>query len=227
MGGGLRNARIRHSRSPHHPIDYADAAEAVPHPPNHHQRLRRLLPVLPHRPHHHPQERVRPRPHPADQTPRRARHLVVGAAAAVALRALWITNSSNLTLDRGSFSIVENGSFGGEGLLDPIHPSERRLLSYAADQAVRVTPTNDHNSRTVFSTSASPKGVLTQRITFVEERSYTIRNAAPDARTVVIESPVTPLATGPRQHPEPRRNHPHRPPLQSTGRIQPSPSTST
>ncbi len=36
------------------------------------------------------------------------------------LRALWITNTSNLTLDRGSFSIVEDGNFGGEGLLDPI-----------------------------------------------------------------------------------------------------------
>ncbi len=64
-----------------------------------------------------------------------------------ALRALWITNSSTLTLDRGSFSIVENGNFGGEGLLDPIHPNERRLLSYAADQAVRVTIANASNTR--------------------------------------------------------------------------------
>src|SRR5262249_8408899 len=62
------------------------------------------------------------------------------------LRALWITNSSSLTLDRGSFSIVENGNFGGEGLLDPIHAGERRLLSYAADQAIRVTTDNSHNS---------------------------------------------------------------------------------
>ena len=106
-----------------------------------------------------------------------------------ALRALWLTNSSNLTLDRGSFSIVENGNFGGEGLLDPIHPGERRLLSYAADQAVRVTPGRDLNSHTVFHISIS-KGVLTQRITYVEERNYTVRNAAPDARTVVVETPV-------------------------------------
>ena len=44
------------------------------------------------------------------------------------LRALWITNTSKLTLDRGSFSIVEDGNFGGEGLLDPIHPDEAALL---------------------------------------------------------------------------------------------------
>ena len=67
----------------------------------------------------------------------------------VALRALWITNASDLTLDRGSFAIVENGSFGGEGLLDPIHPGEKRLLSYAADQAVRVTVDHQNDTRTV------------------------------------------------------------------------------
>ncbi len=108
-----------------------------------------------------------------------------------ALRALWLTNNSNLTLDRGSFSIVENGNFGGEGLLDPIHPGERRLLSYAADQAVRVTPGRDSNSHTVFHIAIN-KGVLTQRLTYVEERSYTIRNAAPDTRTVLVETPVLP-----------------------------------
>ena len=108
-----------------------------------------------------------------------------------ALRALWITNSSNLTLDRGSFSIVENGAFGGEGLLDPIHPNERRLLSYAADQAVRVTPGRDDNSRTVTHIRIQ-NGVLRQSLNYVEERSYVVRNAAPEPRTVVLESPVLP-----------------------------------
>ena len=57
------------------------------------------------------------------------------------LRAVWLENKSKLTLDSGSFSIFENGEFAGEGLLDPIHPGEKRLLSYAADQAVKVQQT--------------------------------------------------------------------------------------
>ncbi len=57
------------------------------------------------------------------------------------LRAVWLENKSKLTLDSGSFSIFESGEFAGEGLLDPIHPGEKRLLSYAADQAVRVKVT--------------------------------------------------------------------------------------
>jgi hypothetical protein len=45
------------------------------------------------------------------------------------LRAVWLENKSKLTLDAGSFSIFESGEFAGEGLLDQIHPGERRLLS--------------------------------------------------------------------------------------------------
>ncbi len=105
------------------------------------------------------------------------------------LRALWITNSSNLTLDRGSFSIVENGNFGGEGLLDPIHPGERRLLSYAADQAVRVTPDNSHDTQRVQTITVS-NGILRETRAEVSEVEYLIHNAAPDPRTVVVEQPV-------------------------------------
>jgi hypothetical protein len=61
------------------------------------------------------------------------------------LRAVWLENKSKLTLDAGSFSIFESGEFAGEGLLDPIHPGEKRLLSYAADQAVRVKVTDRDN----------------------------------------------------------------------------------
>jgi hypothetical protein len=104
------------------------------------------------------------------------------------LRALWITNTSNLTLDRGSFSIVENGNFGGEGLLDPIHPAEKRLLSYAVDQAVHVSTEGDHASQKVASITAS-KGVLRLHNFEMHEISYVIHNAASEGRTVVVEEP--------------------------------------
>ncbi len=113
------------------------------------------------------------------------------ASHPVALRALWITNSSTLTLDRGSFSIVEDGSFGGEGLLDPIHPGEKRLLSYAADQAVHIDNAigaQQHKLRSV----VIAKGILTQQYRDVVERDYTIGNAAPESRTVIVEHTRTP-----------------------------------
>ncbi len=41
-------------------------------------------------------------------------------------RALWITNSSGLTLDSGTFNILDADTFAGEGLLETVHPAERR-----------------------------------------------------------------------------------------------------
>jgi hypothetical protein len=105
------------------------------------------------------------------------------------LRALWVTNTSNLTLDRGSFSIVENGNFGGEGLLDPIHPNEKRLLSYAADQAVHVTTESNKTTQRTGSISAA-KGVLKVHHDEIHEITYVIHNAATEPRTVVLEEPV-------------------------------------
>jgi chaperonin cofactor prefoldin len=105
------------------------------------------------------------------------------------LRALWITNTSKLTLDRGSFSIVEDGNFGGEGLMEPIHPDERRLLSYAVDQAVRVN-TEEQNSNMHATEVTASKGVMMVHHTQTAEITYVVHNAATDGRTVVIEHPI-------------------------------------
>jgi hypothetical protein len=112
-----------------------------------------------------------------------------GYTASQPLRALWITNSSNLTLDRGSFSLVEDGNFGGEGLLDPIHPGEKRLLSYAADQAVHVS-IEGNTSSTHVSFLRGSKGVLNIHHAELHEITFVVHNAAAEARTVVIEEPV-------------------------------------
>jgi hypothetical protein len=105
------------------------------------------------------------------------------------LRALWVTNTSKMTLDRGSFSIVEDGNFGGEGLLDTIHPAEKRLLSYAVDQAVQVSTEGQGGSQRVISISAA-KGVLMIHNTQTVDVTYVVRNAASEARAVVIEHPI-------------------------------------
>ena len=52
--------------------------------------------------------------------------------------AVWLKNATANTLDGGAFSVLEDGTFTGEGLMDAVKPGERRLLSYASDLALLV-----------------------------------------------------------------------------------------
>jgi hypothetical protein len=105
------------------------------------------------------------------------------------LRALWVTNNSGLTLDRGSFTIIEDGNFAGEGLLDPVHPDEKRLLSYAADQAVHVAVDDEKNSSHVTLIRGS-RGVLNIHRAELHEVTLVLHNSAPTRRTIISEAPV-------------------------------------
>lgn len=107
------------------------------------------------------------------------------------LRALWVDNTSNLTLDGGSFNILEGDAFAGEGLMDAIKPGEKRLLSYAADLGVLVDAKqkaeNEHVTKIVIA-----HGTMTQTTQERQESTYTIRNRDTDKRVLVVEHPARP-----------------------------------
>jgi len=107
------------------------------------------------------------------------------------LRALWLTNSSALTLDGGSFSVIENEAFAGEGLIDATKPGERRLLSYAVDLGVRVDRKAESQPQHVTRVRIS-RGVMIQTSETRQESSYTIRNDDITPRSVLIEHPLQP-----------------------------------
>jgi hypothetical protein len=102
------------------------------------------------------------------------------------LRAVWLENNSKLTLDAGSFSIFESGEFAGEGLLEPIHPGEKRLMSYAADQAVRVK-VKDRDGKANLSHVSVSKGVIIETHMDVSSVTYSATNSADVDRVVLIE----------------------------------------
>jgi hypothetical protein len=107
------------------------------------------------------------------------------------LRSVWLTNSSGLTLDSGSFTVLEGSTFAGEGLLEPIKPGEKRLLSYAIDLGVQVEARRGDDQQRV-NRIRIDRGVAVQHSEQVMRRVYTIRNSDTTSRTVVIEHPVRP-----------------------------------
>jgi hypothetical protein len=107
------------------------------------------------------------------------------------LRALWVDNTSALTLDGGSFNVLEGNAFAGEGLMDPIKPGEKRLLSYAADLGVLVDARQKAENQRVTKVVIA-HGTLMQSTQEREENTYTIRNRDTLQRIVVIEHPARP-----------------------------------
>jgi len=105
------------------------------------------------------------------------------------LRALWLTNSSPLTLDSGSFSVLEGEAFAGEGLTDAIKPGEKRLLSYAADLGVRISRIATSGPQRVTHVRIE-HGVMIQTSELRQETTYTLHNDDTTPRTVLIEHPL-------------------------------------
>jgi len=105
------------------------------------------------------------------------------------LRALWVNNASALTLDSGSFSVLDENTFAGEGLMDAVKPGERRLLSYATDLGVVVDTKLESEQQRVTHVRIN-RGVMITTSEMREKKTYTVRNEDTAARTLVIEHPA-------------------------------------
>ena len=105
------------------------------------------------------------------------------------LRALWMKNTSPLTLDGGSFNVLESEVFAGEGLTDSIKPGEKRLLSYATDLGLLVEAKQNASPQHVTKVRIT-KGVMTQISEEQQRTLYTVRNQDETPRVLVIEHPA-------------------------------------
>jgi hypothetical protein len=105
------------------------------------------------------------------------------------LRAIWLRNTTALTLDAGSFSIVEGQAFAGEGLMESLKAGERRLLSYAMDLALTVDAKGDAVPVRVTRVQVS-RGLVIQQIEERQVQNYSVRNGDSEPRILVIEHPA-------------------------------------
>jgi hypothetical protein len=96
-----------------------------------------------------------------------------------------------VTLDGGSFNVLDQDTFAGEGIFDNIRPNERRLVSYAVDLAINASSRNSAESQRVTRVRVN-KGVLIQQSEMLESKTFTFRNEDAASRTVIVEHPVRP-----------------------------------
>lgn len=123
------------------------------------------------------------------------------------LRALWIKNTSPLTLDGGSFSVLESEVFAGEGLTDAIKPGEKRLISYATDLGLLVNAIQTSAPQRVTRIKIQ-KGVMTQITEEKQQTIYTVRNQGNVAADLIVEHPARPFWTLAKTTTEPEERSP-------------------
>ena len=92
-------------------------------------------------------------------------------------------------LDSGTFNLLDADAFAGEGVLETIHPGERRLISYAADPAVHVKY-SDESSERPFTHIRIAKGIMLLTQEQRKSNKFTIRNADTEPRQVIVEYPA-------------------------------------
>ena len=90
--------------------------------------------------------------------------------------------------------MLENEVFAGEGLMDPVKPGERRLLSFATDLGLLVEAQKSNEPQHVTRVKIS-NGIMMQTSMVKERTFYTVRNQDETPRTLVIEHPAQPFWT--------------------------------
>jgi hypothetical protein len=107
------------------------------------------------------------------------------------LRAVWLNNTTGLTLDGGSMTLIDGNAFAGEGLLEPLKPGEKRLLSYAADLGVNVDARRqDFAGRTM--RMRARDGFITVESEDRATWAYRARNENTTPTTLIIEHRMQP-----------------------------------
>jgi myosin heavy subunit len=85
--------------------------------------------------------------------------------------------------------VLDSDAFAGEGVIELLHPGERRLISYAADLAVRISADAESADPVLRKVSAQ-KGVMFVTEEERETVTYKVSNFDTSPRQVIIEHPA-------------------------------------
>jgi hypothetical protein len=102
---------------------------------------------------------------------------------------MLLKNTSQLTLEDGSLTVIDGNSYAGEALLERLKPGEQRLVSFALDLGTLVTVREEEDDSPVFAVRIAD-GTLYARYYSREKKLYTLTNQTDRPRAVYVEHPV-------------------------------------
>jgi hypothetical protein len=104
------------------------------------------------------------------------------------IRCVEFENTTGLTLEGGPVTVLEAGSYVGEAMLDTLKPTEKRLVGYAVELAVRVIDNIDSHSDRV-SRVTIRNGTLKTHYAQVQKTTYTFSSKSDKEQIVYLDHP--------------------------------------
>jgi hypothetical protein len=105
------------------------------------------------------------------------------------LLGLRLKNTTGLHLMQGPITVFEGSSYAGDARILDLQPKEERLISFAVDLGMEVSPAPAVSNGRVTEVKVV-KGIAHTRTKIRDARTYTVVNRNDAERTVLIEHPV-------------------------------------
>ena len=105
------------------------------------------------------------------------------------LGGMRLVNTTPLTLEGGSLTVLDGDSYAGEALMERLKPKEQRFISYALDLGTLVTIRQEADSSPAKLVKVL-NGVFQVHYFRQERKTYILQNQTDKPRTVYIEYPV-------------------------------------
>ena len=104
------------------------------------------------------------------------------------IRCVEFENTTGLTIEGGPVTVLEQGSYVGEAMLDTLKPTEKRLVGYAVELAVRVLDNIDSHSDRVSRVTIS-RGTLKTHYAEVLKTTYTFSSKSDKEQVLYLDHP--------------------------------------
>jgi len=102
---------------------------------------------------------------------------------------MLLKNTSTLTLDDGSMTVIDGDAYAGEALMERLKPGEERLISFALDLGTLINVTNDEDRLPTFMLKVHD-GVAAAYYYNIRRKVYTLVNQTDQPRVVYVEHPI-------------------------------------
>ena len=102
-----------------------------------------------------------------------------------------ITNDTELTLEGGPVTVLDEDTYAGEAMLETIKPADRRIVPFALELGCTIDVDDTREAGRVFRTVIAAGTITTHHHQYQRTR-YRIGNKSPRPRTLIVDHPRRP-----------------------------------